>query len=179
MATARKLTSDTLNANIGTPYRWFTDSSSLLVKFLPTTVEIVDKTSTLPVGPRISTNDGKKAQNRTYQDLLKDRIDEQNFKNLIRAQLYKVDLHGNKKLWRKADFYRSMSFSPDGKFILVTTIEEPFSYLVTYSRFPSTTNIYDHNGKKNQNPPQTTADRRFAKRVYGSTQRYAQYFMAH
>ena len=29
----------------------------------------------IPVGPRVSTNDGKKAQNRTYQDLLKNKND--------------------------------------------------------------------------------------------------------
>ena len=43
--------------------------------------------------------------------------------------------------------YNDLSFSPDGNYIMVTTIEKPFSYLVPYSRFPSKTVIYDTNGK--------------------------------
>jgi len=147
-AAARRLTKDVLNANMRTPYRWFVDSNSLLVKFLPKDRGyIIDKTSTIPTGPRISINDGKKAQNRTYQDLLKDRIDEENFENLVRSELYKVGLNGGKKLWLKTDLYRSFYFSPDGNYILVTTIEKPFSYLVTYYRFPSKIYLYDKTGK--------------------------------
>jgi len=43
--------------------------------------------------------------------------------------------------------YDDLSFSPDGNFIMVTTIEKPFSYLVPYNRFPSKTVIYDKDGK--------------------------------
>ncbi len=49
------------------------------------------------------------------------------------------------QLWMKSDMYRSMSFSPDGNYIMITTIEKPFSYLVPYRRFPSKTAIYDTN----------------------------------
>ncbi|BBM86360.1 alpha/beta hydrolase family protein [Candidatus Uabimicrobium amorphum] len=147
-ATAKKLTEDTLNANMGTPYQWFADSNSLLVKFLPKNrATIIDKRSTLPAGPRISVNSGKKAQNRTYQDLLKDRIDEENFQTLVKAELHKVDLDGGKQLWLKADLYKRIYFSPSGDYVLVSTIEKPFSYLVTYNRFPSTLKLYDKEGK--------------------------------
>ena len=44
----------------------------MLVKFLPTDRKaLIDGTTAVPTGPTISTADGKKAQNRTYQDLLK------------------------------------------------------------------------------------------------------------
>jgi len=42
--------------------------------------------------------------------------------------------------------YRGMSFSPDGNYVMITTISKPFSYLVPYSRFPSETSIYNANG---------------------------------
>ncbi|MCK7537061.1 MAG: hypothetical protein MZV63_41930 [Marinilabiliales bacterium] len=43
--------------------------------------------------------------------------------------------------------FSDLDFSPDGNYILVTTIEHPFSYIVPYYRFPSTTTIYDKDGK--------------------------------
>jgi hypothetical protein len=43
--------------------------------------------------------------------------------------------------------YEKISFSPDGDYIMISTIKHPFSYLVNYSRFPSERNIYDLNGK--------------------------------
>jgi hypothetical protein len=42
--------------------------------------------------------------------------------------------------------YSRLNFSPDGNYILITTIEKPFSYLVTYRRFPSKTTIYNTQG---------------------------------
>ncbi|MEZ4948254.1 MAG: hypothetical protein R2784_02495 [Saprospiraceae bacterium] len=42
--------------------------------------------------------------------------------------------------------YEDIDFSPDGKYIMLTTVSRPFSYIVPYYRFPSTTAIYDLNG---------------------------------
>ena len=148
-ASATKLTEDNLNANAGTPYEWFQDGSALLVKTLPKDKkELIDKTIAIPTGPTVSINEGQKAQNRTYQDLLKDKSDEFNFEQLVRSDIYKVDLKGNKSLWKETAMYRQLNFSPDGNYILVTTIERPFSYIVPYYRFPQTTMIYDKDGKE-------------------------------
>jgi dipeptidyl aminopeptidase/acylaminoacyl peptidase len=59
-----------------------------------------------------------------------------------------VTLDGTNTLWKEKAMYRSMSISPNGEFIMLTTIDKPFSYLVTYSRFPSTSTIYDMNGNE-------------------------------
>ena len=119
----------------------------MLVKLVPDNKkDITNSDDVIPVGPRISSNDGKKAQNRTYQDLLKNRIDEHNFEQLARSDIYKVTLYGKKTLWQGSDMYRSISFSPNGKFVMVTTIQKPFSYLVPYYRFPSKTIVYTKSG---------------------------------
>ncbi len=145
----KKLTSPRLNANLGSVISWFKDSKSLLVKFVPSKTEAIKMTEDLiPTGPRISTNDGAKAQNRTYQDLLKNKNDEKNFEILALSELYKVSIKGSKRLWKKSDMYRNINFSPDGRFVLITTIKRPFSYLVPYYRFPSTYTIYGGNGKQ-------------------------------
>jgi len=147
-ATAKKITDATLNANTGTPFSWFKDNNSLLVKFISKDKkQLIDTKTAVPTGPTISVSEaGKKAQNRTYQDLLKNKTDEHNFEQLALSELYKVNLDGSKTIWKESNMYRSVSFSPDGAYILVTTIEKPFSYLVPYRRFPSKSVIYNSNG---------------------------------
>jgi dipeptidyl aminopeptidase/acylaminoacyl peptidase len=148
-ANAKKLTGAKLNANMGSPYTWLKDGGGFLVKFLPDDKKpLIDKSVAVPTGPKISVSDGQKAQNRTYQDLLQDKADEFNFEQLVRSTLFTVDLDGNKKLWKETAMYAGESFSPDGKYIMVTTLHEPFSYLVPYYRFPQKTVIYDASGKE-------------------------------
>ena len=148
-AEAKKMTEDKLNANMGSPYDWFPDGSGFLVKVLPEDRKaLIDKATAIPTGPRISVNEGgTKAQNRTYQDLLKDKADEANFEQLVRSTLYKVSMDGSMSQWKETGMYRAISFSPDGKYVMMTTIKRPFSYLVPYYRFPTLTEIYDQAGQ--------------------------------
>ncbi|NNM19404.1 MAG: S9 family peptidase [Croceitalea sp.] len=146
-AKVTQLTNATINANMRDVVNWFKDGQSLLVKMLPEDRKpLINIAESVPQGPTISTNDGKKAQNRTYQDLLKNPNDEFNFEQLARSALYKVDLEGNISLWKSSDLYSEISFSPNGDYVMVVTIAKPFSYLVPYYRFPSATNIYNKDG---------------------------------
>jgi len=148
-ATCTKLTDATLNANIGRPFSWFDDGNALLVKFIPSDKKpLIEKTLAIPSGPTVSVSDGKKAQNPTYQDLLKDKADEFNFEQLAQSTLFKVDLLGKKSIWKETAMYAQSDFSPNGEYVLVTAIQKPFSYLVTLNRFPSKTTIFDKNGKE-------------------------------
>lgn len=148
-ASCKKLTDSNLNANMGRPFSWFTDGQKLLVKFLPEDKKpLIDKSTAVPTGPKISISDGAKAQNRTYQDLLQDKGDEFNFEQLVRSTIFTVDLDGNKKLWKETAMYSGFSFSPDGEYVMASTLHKPFSYIVTYGRFPQKTTIYDKAGKE-------------------------------
>ncbi|MEG9328117.1 prolyl oligopeptidase family serine peptidase [Salinimicrobium catena] len=144
---AKKLTGANLNANLGNPADWFEDGKALLVKMLPgDRKELIDTKTAVPSGPTISTSDGEKAQNRTYQDLLQNPNDEHNFEQLAKSKLVRVSLDGSSSEWKPADMYRQISFSPDGNYVMVTTIKRPFSYLVPYYRFPSESIVYDKAG---------------------------------
>ncbi|MDA8910915.1 prolyl oligopeptidase family serine peptidase [Crocinitomicaceae bacterium] len=146
-ASASKITGAHLNANIGNVIHWFEDGASLLVKMISKNRKPLINTKTaVPVGPTISVNNGKKAQNRTYQDLLKNKNDEHNFEQLATSEIYKVSLDGSSEKWLGADLYRELTFSPDGNYVMVVTINQPFSYLVPYGRFPSKTKIYTKEG---------------------------------
>lgn len=143
----KRITEATLNANIGSPISWLKDSKTMLIKMLPANrAPLINTAQSLPNGPTVTVSDGSKAQNRTYQDLLKNKNDESNFETLVTSELYKVGLDGTKTLWRDAAMHLGASVSPDGNYILLSTLSKPFSYLVTYDRFPSTIGIYGIGG---------------------------------
>ena len=145
----KKLTGPDLNGNLGSVINWFQDGKSILAKFVPKDrPKILSAENIIPNGPTISTNDGKKAQNRTYQDLLKNKNDERNFETLVNSELYKVSLKGGKRLWKKKNMYNNISFSPDGDFVMISIIQKPFSYLVPYYRFPSKNLIFSSTGRE-------------------------------
>ena len=147
--TAKKLIGPKLNASLGDVITWYQDSKNILTKLkLKNPPEVIDAEDLVPTGPIISSNDGKKAQNRTYQDLLKNEVDEKNFETLARSVLSKVSLKGKTKLLAKKNLYHEIDFSPDGKFILISIIQKPFSYLVPYYRFPMKYVIYSSKGKE-------------------------------
>lgn len=144
---AKKMTNDNLNANLGTPYVWMKDSQTLLVKQIPANrAALIDDKKSLPDGPTVSTSDGKVSQNRTYQDLLKNPQDEANFETLAKSELVKVSLNGTQESFKPTEIYTAMSFSPDGNYLMLTTIQKPFSYIVPLNRFPMTTTVFDQNG---------------------------------
>ncbi|PNQ73670.1 S9 family peptidase [Hanstruepera neustonica] len=147
-ASVKKITDANLNANMGNPVTWFKDSKSMLIKMLPENRKpLINTKEAIPTGPTISISEaGVKAQNRTYQDLLKNKNDEHNFEQLAQSVIYKVNLDGSKSVWKTSDMYRGLSFSPNGEYVMVTTIKKPFSYLVPYSRFPFATTMYNKNG---------------------------------
>ncbi len=148
-ASMKKLTEANVNANLRDPINWFEDGKSLLVKTLPLERKgLIDTESKVPTGPTISISDGQKAQNRTYQDLLQSPNDEFNFEQLALSEIQRVSLDGKKEKWLPTAMYYGISFSPDGNYIMVSTIERPFSYLVPYYRFPVTTKVYDQNANE-------------------------------
>jgi len=148
-ATAKKITADNLNANLGSPYNWMKDNETLLVKVLPKNrPALIDSKKDLPNGPTVSVSDGSKSQNRTYQDLLKNKTDEANFDALVTSELYKITISGNATLFKSAAIYAGESFSPDGNYLMLTTIQKPYSYIVPLSRFPQKSVVYDLNGKE-------------------------------
>lgn len=146
-ATAKKLTEANLNNNLGRSSTWFKDSKSLLVSIVPAQRKAIKEADkVVPTGPTVSTNFGEKAQNRTYQDLLKNNVDEDNFELLATAELYKVNVDGSQQLWKSAAMYRGLDFSPNGQYVLVSEIKKPFSYIVPMFRFPYVVNLYDVEG---------------------------------
>ncbi len=146
--TAKKISKQPLNANLGSPFVWMADSQRLIVKQIPANrSELIDEMKNLPTGPIVSNSDGKVSQNRTYQDLLKNPQDEANFETLAKSELIKLNIDGTAEKFKSAEIYTSMNFSPDGNYLMLTTIQKPYSYIVPLNRFPMTSVVYDKDGK--------------------------------
>ena len=145
---AKRLLPAILNATSGKPFIWQKDSKGLFVTIRPDlNTQLIDHTKTLPEGPIVQTAEGQVSQNRTYQDLLQNKIDEQNFESLIISEIQTVNLKGKLTPYLPKDMYTNLSLSPNGDYLLVSKIEKPFSYIVPMSRFPMSESVYDMNGK--------------------------------
>lgn len=146
-AEAARLTGPAINANLGRPYAWLADDASLLARFLPENrPALLAPADEPPAGPVIDEGDGSVSQNRTYQDLLKNPLDERNFETLATSELRKVRLDGGTAPFLPPAMYGELSVSPDGRHIRVTRSVRPFSYLVPWTRFPFVTTVHDPDG---------------------------------
>ena len=144
---AKKISEPILNGNLGSAFSWFADSKQLLVHTLPVKPKYADPALTVPTGPSVSVSDGSKGQNRTYPDLLKSKLDESNFEIMASSTLMVYGVDGSIKKWKESGLYVRESFSPDGNYVLLTSLSKPFSYAVPWSRFGMKTEIYDLTGK--------------------------------
>jgi hypothetical protein len=73
---SRRVGSVKLNAVLGEPCQWLSDSKALLCKILPVARGAPPTPSEVPAGPNIEENLGKVTPARTYEDLLKTPADE-------------------------------------------------------------------------------------------------------
>jgi len=102
----------------------------------------------IPPGPKIESNEEKNiVQVRTYKDLLQDEYDSDLFDYYATAQLLFVRLDGTMEPVGPHAIYTSIVPSPDRKYILVTTIHRPYSYIVPCGRFPKKVELWNSDGK--------------------------------
>jgi dipeptidyl aminopeptidase/acylaminoacyl peptidase len=146
-AKATRIENIQLNGVLGRSIQWI-DNQSILAKIVNIDNRQLLSSKNLPLGPVVQESKGEKAPNRTYQDLLKDKTDENNFDYFTSANLVKIDLTTNTQTTVVSDKRFSMfRLSPDKQFILLQTIERPYSYLVPLNRFAQNISVIDLNGK--------------------------------
>lgn len=128
-------------------YAWL-DESTLIACTIPTTRGEVPKKPKTPISPKIQANEeGRVVQARTYQDLLKDGHDSNLFDYYATSQLVLVSLDGSKKFIQPPAVYTSVEPSPDGNYLLVSSIQKPYSYTVPCGRFPKRVELWTKTGE--------------------------------
>lgn len=143
---ARRLADVAVNdVYYGAPLSWVSDGT-LLVRAVPPDRGAPPPPPLAPEGPDIQENVGKAAPVRTYQDLLKNRYDEALFTHFMTSQVVRVSLDGEVTPLGAPGLVAEATPSPDGRYVLVETIHEPFSYLVPAYRFPHRIDVLDRDG---------------------------------
>jgi dipeptidyl aminopeptidase/acylaminoacyl peptidase len=142
---AKKLTDPILNQVQGNSVAWLSDTS-LLIKAINPARGAMPKAPLAPTGPIIQETSGNAAPSRTYQDLLANPHDEALFAYFMDAQLMHITLDGSMNPVGKPGLVKSMLLSPDKAYLLVETIQKPFSYLVPANRFPYTVELWNSTG---------------------------------
>jgi dipeptidyl aminopeptidase/acylaminoacyl peptidase len=143
--TSKALTGPILNQVLGNSMAWLADNS-LLIKAVNPARGKVPSAPVAPAGPTIQETSGKAAPSRTYQDLLANPHDEALFAYFMDSQLMRITLDGSSTPVGKPAMIKSMLFSPDKNYLLVESIQKPFSYLVPADRFPYTVEVWNSQG---------------------------------
>jgi dipeptidyl aminopeptidase/acylaminoacyl peptidase len=139
-----------VNAVLGSPYSWITNSS-ILFKAVTKPLSQQPQKPVAPAGPVVQQNLGKVAASRTYQDLIKSPYDEALFEFYATTQLVRATestggtLNGNVG---SPAIIGSYELSPSNQYILAKRIDKPFSYLVPAGGFNNSMLIMDIVGKE-------------------------------
>lgn len=143
-----KVASVVLNATMGDPFQWMPDGRTLLVQTVVSSRGEPPAAPLLPKGPIIQESSGKAAIIRTYEDLLESPHDEDLFDYYCTSQLAFVNVStGQITPFGKPALVSRALPSPDGKFVLITRIHKPYSYLFPFNDFPADVEVWNHAGQ--------------------------------
>ncbi len=140
-----KMLTDRLSAVMG-GIDWMPDGESVLCQLVPADRGSEPVAKLTPAGPNIQESSGNTSPTRTYQDLLSNPYDEALFEYYATCQLATFDASGQQHNINQPHIYSSVSSSPDGEHLLVTTLHKPFSYLMTMRSFPQKIQVWDLDG---------------------------------
>jgi dipeptidyl aminopeptidase/acylaminoacyl peptidase len=140
---AKQLPDIMLNGIFGAPCEWTSDSLSLVCKTLPKNRGQSPVRGDVPTGPVIQENLGRVTPGPTFEDLLKNSVDEKIFNYYATSQVELIHLDGTVKALGKSGVIQSASPSPDGRYVLIDERHPPYSYLLPYAFFPERVSVID------------------------------------
>jgi dipeptidyl aminopeptidase/acylaminoacyl peptidase len=136
-----------LNATTGPACGWVTPAS-LLCRTVPAGRGVVPRPPSAPGGPNIQEAEGKAAPVSTYEDLLKNAFDEALFEYYFTSQLALVNAStGAATPVGPPGIMTTATASPNGEFVLVVRVKQPFSRLVPYADFARTAEVWSITGR--------------------------------
>ncbi len=142
-ATPKAMTGPELVATYGDPCAWLPGDEGLVCKAVPRDLGPPPAEPAVPEGPRIEQNLGRVTPARTYTNLLQSPHDEALFRHYLTSEVvhFPITYHPNRKVLHEAALILDARPSPDGRWVLVEYVHEPFSYQVPVRRFPRITNV--------------------------------------
>lgn len=125
---------------------WLEDSSGFMCGLIPAGRGAAPPTPRVPTTPNMQQNMGTVAAGRTYQDLLTNAHDEALYDYYFTSQPAWVSLAGTPTPFGKPAVYAGLQISSDAKYLIVTRIKRPYSYLLPASSFPRDVEVWDRTG---------------------------------
>ncbi len=145
-ASVRKLTDAVVSNVYGPGISWMPDDKTLMVSLIANKGPRPAKPRA-PGGPIVQENLGDVNAVRTFQDMLQNPYDEQLFEHFFTTQPAFVSMDGKVTPFGPPAIYANINMSPDGKYMLSTVVNKPYSYLIGVGGFERTVNIHDGQGK--------------------------------
>ncbi len=145
-AAARELAPLGLNGVLGSALAWI-GADALLVRAVPADRGPAPERSAESLAPVVQQTRGERTAVRTFQDLLRDAADEAAFEHYATAELVRLGLDGSRTPLGVRGIF-SADPSPDGRYLAVTSIVRPYSYLVPLNRFPQRLEVLDRDGRR-------------------------------
>lgn len=145
-ATARRLTHVSVNDVMGNAFSWSSDSKSIFFTAIPENRGETPVPPRVASGPVVQENLGRRAAVRTYQDMLSNQYDEALFDHYATSQLMYVDMDGNLRKIGNPGVIWYFRLSPDAGYVLVNYIQQPYSYIVPFTRFAQRMEVLDQQG---------------------------------
>jgi dipeptidyl aminopeptidase/acylaminoacyl peptidase len=126
---------------------WLNGKAPLVCRLWPSNRGPMPKLSEVPTGVIVQESYGRSAPVRTYEYLLQSPADEALFDYYFNDQISMVGLDGKITPIGKPGIHSGVTQSPDGNYLLVETVQRPYSYQVPMYVFPLRTEIWNLNGK--------------------------------
>ncbi|WP_053335423.1 S9 family peptidase [Plesiocystis pacifica] len=146
---ARRLGARPLNATFGDGFRWLPTSEGLIVQLVPADRGPAPVAPPVAMGPDIEESSGRAATNRTYRDLLQGPLDDALFAHYFTSELGHVGLDGSLRVLGPKDdakarqgVFAVASPAPNGEWLLVERLAEPYSHAVPWYRFAHTKELW-------------------------------------
>ncbi len=127
-------------------WTWMPDGTTIVAPIIPANRGPEPEAPTAPLGPVIEESLGNKSPTRTLQDLLTSPFDELLFDYFGTSQMVMIHQDGTVVPIGEPKMFELFSPSPIGNHFLVSIIERPYSYTLSYGSFPKTIAVFDLQG---------------------------------
>lgn len=125
----------------------WTSNGSVITPLVPSDRGPEPRKNPIPSTPIIRQTREKPTSTRTYSFLLRTPHDKELFRYYTTAQLaILAPGQAPRKIGQPA-MYMNISLSPDGKYVLIEKLVEPFSYIASYNGFPRELQVMNLDGK--------------------------------